>query len=82
MSQKVEKFQKGGISNKNQKVHISKCGLFDKRVGRPDFQVFHFECFKLMFSNFSQIQKSPKHPGGEGQENYGHYFLGQLVKLC
>ena len=28
-SQKVEKFQKGGGSTRNQKVHNSKCGLFE-----------------------------------------------------
>ena len=40
MSQKVEKVQKGGwVSAANQKVHNSKCGLFDKRR-RPYFQGF------------------------------------------
>ena len=36
-----------GVSPKNQKVHNSKCGLFNKRGGRPDFQVFPKCKFRL-----------------------------------
>ena len=40
-SQKAEKIQKGGgVSAGDQKVHNSKCGLFNKRGGRPNFRFF------------------------------------------
>ena len=53
MSQKVEKVQKGGgISAKNQKVHNSKCGLFDKRGVGGHFFIF-FPNVNAHFKHFS-----------------------------
>ena len=44
---KIGKVQKrggrGGVSAKNQKVHNSKCGLFDKRKGRSSEYEKHGE---------------------------------------